>query len=105
MRVVKLTFVTDVDRIKESSDAKSNEFLASTNSCQAGEGGASDKTRIGQVLKDIATQSPRLLKGMTEKVKGVGGGLTSGGNTMDPGTSKSEVGGCGMNIVAIIHYW
>ena len=97
MRVVKLTFVTDIDRM-ELSDRKSPEFLASTNSCQTersgGEGtGLSDKTRIAQVFKDFAIQSPKILKGMTEKVKGVGGGGGgSTGNVVEPDRSKSEVG-------------
>lgn len=80
----------------ESSDAKSPEFLASTNSSQVdrseGGGGVSDR-RFPQVFKDTGTQSPnvrmKIFKNMTEKIIGVGGG--GGASTLDPERSKSEV--------------
>lgn len=94
VRVVKLTFVTDIDRT-EMSNSKSPEFLASTSSSHTerggGEGGG-DKTRIAQVFKDFAIQSPKILKGMTEKVKGVGGGGGEAGTAVEPDRSKCEVG-------------
>ena len=90
IRVVKLTFIADMDAttFADFTDGKSPEFLASTNSSsqQQGErervtgdgGGVHD--RIAQKIKDFATQSPKLLKGMTDKVKGVGG-VGGGANT------------------------
>ena len=96
VRVVKLTFV-NIDRT-ELSDTNSPEFLASTNSSQTergggeGGGGLPDKTRIAQVFKALPIQSPKILKGRTEKVKGVGGGGGGSGNAVEPDRSKCEVG-------------
>ena len=77
----------------DMTDGKSPEFLSST-SCSSYQlvekvegsgGGVPDK--IAQKIKDFATQSPKLLKGVTDKVKGVGG-VGGRANTLDP---KSEV--------------
>lgn len=112
VRVVKLTFITDVDG-EELSDSKSSEFLTSTSSCQTekgvggggggGETAAPERTRIAQVLKDfaydVATQSPKFIRGVTEKVKGVGG-VGGGTNAVDSEKPKSEVRKqyCGQNL-------
>ena len=84
----------DATTLADMTDGKSPEFLASTNSSSqqlerervtgdgggggGGAGGMHD--RIAQKIKDFATQSPKLLKGMTDKVKGAGG-AGGGANT------------------------
>jgi hypothetical protein len=82
VRVVKLTFIADMDptTLADFTDGKSPEFLASTNSSSqqlergtgdggggGGAGGVHD--RIAQKIKDFATQSPKLLKGTSDKVR------------------------------------
>ena len=90
VRDVKLTFIADMDAmtLADFTDGKSPEFLASTNSSSqqverervTGDGGGGAGGVIAQKIKDFATQSPKLLKGMTDKVKGVGG-AGGGSNT------------------------
>ena len=84
----------------ELSDTRSPEFLASTNSCQMerGEGGGGEgvapppeKVRVTQMLKDFASQSPKLLKAASGKVKGVGGAIGRA-NTCEFENLKTEVG-------------
>ena len=85
VRVVKLTFIADMDAttLADFTNGKSPEFLASTNSSSqqlererekgTGDGGGVHD-RIAQKIKDFATQSPKLLKGTSDKVwEGVGG--------------------------------
>ena len=79
IRVVKLTFIADMDAttLADFTDGKSPEFLASTNSSYqqlerekekgTGDGGGVHD-RIAQKIKDFATQSPKLLKGTSDKV-------------------------------------
>lgn len=79
VRVVKLTFIADMDAttLADFTNGKSPEFLASTNSSSqqlererekgTGDGGGVHD-RIAQKIKDFATQSPKLLKGTSDKV-------------------------------------
>ena len=93
VRVVKLTFIADMDTatLTDMTDGKSPEFLASSGSrlqpqtqrekektTGAEGGGVPDK--IAQKIKDFAAHSPKLLRGMTDKVKGMGG-VGGGANT------------------------
>ena len=88
MRVVKLTFVSDVDGGADVSDNKSAEFLASSSSCQTdrggvgGEGGGAtttDRSKIAQVLR-----------GVTDKVKGYGLGGVAAANDLKPEVKLSN---------------
>ena len=81
MRIVKLTFISDVDGGAEfSSDAKSAEFLASTNSSQMdskGGGGGGVGGAEGGALSEISKLA-QVFRGVTDKVKGYGtGGIDS----------------------------
>lgn len=89
VRVVKLTFVSDIDGGADVSDSKSAEFLASSSSCQTDRGGGGGGEGGGATMAD-RSKIAQVLRGVTDKVKGYGLGGVAAANDLKPEVKLSN---------------